>query len=148
MKLTKLAILFLGLMITPVLKSCFWEYGINETNMFIGRIDTYCHKKGFWENIMKEHSVDNIKDSNYAKNVSKLADKPFTSKYIYFASGPEEIVAISENYYTIRYFYNEDISDGVLDDYSSELTEAEKQRVIKRVNDLFAKYECDHLKKD
>lgn len=124
-----------------LLNSCTSSF-INEKTSEISDLSTTCIESVGWENIIQEHSTDSIVDSELLLALKKIKEKPFPTMVLYFSAPPKELVAISTDYYSIRYIYNKSISFSVLDGFSGSLSNIEKKRIVKRVHNLLIKYQC------
>lgn len=121
------------------LTSCL--YGINERTSSISTINYSC-PDAQWDSILKDYSIDHIEDSTFSQMVYGFKSQPFQNKLVCFKEEPKEIIAVSQNYYSIRYVYNPNISNQVLDGYSKKLTPTEVTRISKRIYHLLEEYGC------
>ena len=122
-------------------------YGINERTTEIGSLNSICVKKGAWTEIVQSQSTQNIKDSIFADALQKIKGKPFTTEVLFFHKDPQELIAVDNGHYSVRYVFNPAISKQVLDGLCSELSDLEKKRIRNRVLKLLIEYQCEEGKK-
>lgn len=121
-------------------------YGINSKTSEIGDINSICQSKNAWEEILKENSVDRIKDSTFIEGLKYVKNHFSNPKYIlYFQDEPKEIIGC--DWYTVRVAFNPKIFDGDIDGLSPALSDREQARIRNRVLKLLYKYECPEGKK-
>ena len=126
-----------------LLSSC---YGVNSETSEIG--DTYytCRNKNTWNEISKEYSINEIKDSTFLEGLKEVKNHFLKPDYIiYFKSEPKEIVGISNE--VIRVAFNPKIFNGSISGLSPSLTDKEQVRIRNRVLKLLYKYECPEGKR-
>lgn len=113
-----------------LLVSC---YGVNKKTSEIFNLSFCCNNNTTWPLIFEEHKVVNVKDSNVQEILKDFKNQIHSSDIIYFKEYPEEYIGISENRMFIRYVYNKNISNQVLDGLSPQLSDSEKIRIGLRV---------------
>ncbi|HEX8351167.1 MAG TPA: hypothetical protein VF598_14485 [Hymenobacter sp.] len=129
--------IYLGL-IALLLQAC---YGVNERTSEICDINQVISlTDSAWSVIFKNHNPDSIKNSDLIKKSEEFKEQPFSTDVLYFKSNPEELIGIDPNHYSIRYIYDDKISDQVLNGLSPQLQKKEKQRICKRIHTLLEKY--------
>jgi len=119
------------------LSSCL--YGINEKTSEIGTINWVCN----WPQFEDKYSTERLADSLLISKLPEFRQMPFPTKVLYFDSYPKELIGISEEHYQIRYVYNPNISDQVLDGLSPQLPEVEKQRIQNRMDSTLKAFGCN-----
>ncbi|MCD0468066.1 hypothetical protein [Flavobacterium sp. ENC] len=130
---------FIYLLIIIVLfQSC--RYGINEKTSWICDLNTTCLEDNSWTLIMKEYSIDSIKDVKLLEKLQDFKSQPFQTNVLYFKDEPTELIGFE--YYGIRYVYNSKISNQILNGLSPQLSDKEKKRIHKRIQTLLMKYQC------
>ncbi len=93
------------------------------------------------------YNVDDSKSRDLEYIKEKFKEKRRKSIILYFPSGPEEYVGISANNHDlITFVYNDSLSTQLLDNLSPELSEADKVRIILRVNTILMGYMNDNGK--
>lgn len=117
------------------------QYGINEKTTHIGYLNTTCLSKAAWLEIRNTHSTNSITDSTLLNKMKDFKDKPFQTYVLYFKDFPCELIGVE--YSSVRYIYNPLISDQVLDGLSAILNHKEKKRIVKRIQLLLVKYQCE-----
>ncbi len=115
-------------------------YGVNENSSEIGSINYNCSSSG-WNQIFSKFSTSYFSDNVTKQIVEDFNNMPFKVDLIYLKE-PAEIIGISEDRYTIRYLYNPNISNQILDGLSSQLTESEKERIQTRMVKIFEEHNC------
>jgi hypothetical protein len=116
-------------------------YGINERTSEIGNLETKCFQQKDWENVKKIYSAKTT-DSSFLETINEIKSKTFNTEILFFDTNPKEIIAIATDHYSVRYVYNSDISNQVLDGLSSELNDSEKKRITDRIQKLLNFCEC------
>lgn len=120
-----------------LLASC---YGINEKNSQIFTLSSCCNSDSTWATIYNEHKIENGDKTEVKEIIEDFKRQPFSTDLIYFKSNPEEYVGISEGGTFVRYVYNKNISNQVLNGLSPQLKDSEKIRIGLRVNALLFNY--------
>jgi hypothetical protein len=122
-------------------------YGVNAETSEIG--DTYytCRNKNAWDEISKEYSTNQIKDSTFIEGLKDVENHFLKPDYIiYFKTNPREIVGISNH--VIRVAFNPKIFNGPIDGLTPQLSDKEQVRIRNRVLKLLYKYECPKGKRE
>lgn len=119
-------------------QSC--RYGINEKTSWICDLNTTCLEDNSWTLMMKEYSIDSIKDVKLLEKLQDFKSQPFQTNVLYFKDEPTELIGFE--YYGIRYVYNSKISNQILNGLSPQLSDKEKKRIHKRIQTLLMKYQC------
>lgn len=120
-------------------------YGINEKTSEISNINYVC-PKDTWTKIISFYSVDSIKDEAFKLKATDFKNKPFPTDVIYFNETPKELIGISDDRYAVRYVYNPNLDDEILDGLSSKLNQNEKERIAKRIQNVLEKFNCKENK--
>ncbi|MCU0438185.1 MAG: hypothetical protein MUC49_09725 [Raineya sp.] len=128
------------LMIAIMLSSC---YGVNERTSHIGALSSFCLPDSIEYFLQKEYSVNTLRDQKWIDKCNSFRNKPFPSIVIYFNESPKELVGIAQNFHTVRYVYNPNIRNQILDGLDSDLSDKEKKRILKRVQLALIKYQCE-----
>jgi hypothetical protein len=118
-------------------------YGVNEETSEICFLNTTCLTPEAWNQIKIEYSVEGIIDSALIEKLSQFKHEPFEVEVYYFKDYPEEFIGISIDHNAIRYVYNKNIDDSILDGFSSSLNNSEKMRIRKRFQSILIKYQCE-----
>lgn len=134
----KYSIPIFSILLFFILTAC---YGINERTSSIRNLNYNC-KNCDWDKLFKEHSIEQNSDPKFKQIIDDFKSQPFENELIYFNNSPEEVIAISSDHYSIRYVYNPKISDQVLDGFSTLLDDVEKDRILKRIENVLEKYGC------
>lgn len=122
-------------------------YGVNERTSEIGSLNTECLGKNAWTEIGRRHSTAGLTDSLFVEAIEELKRQPFKTEVLFFESSPKELIAVSDDHYSVRYVFNPAISDQVLDGLSAPLSPAEKKRIRNRVQELLMDYQCEEGKR-
>ena len=138
MKIDCLTVLFL-------LSSC---YGVNEKTSEIFNLNTTCLSKETWGNINKEYSINTLTDSVWLEKTREFKDQSFPTEVLYLSEEPQELVGISTDHYSVRYLYNPQISDQILNGLSPQLNNEERKRIGVRVQRLLMQYQCEKGKQE
>lgn len=96
--------------------------------------------KDNWDTIYLNHKIMDTSDISTKIIINDFKQQPFINKVIYFDEFPEEYYGIDENNSSVRYIYNKNISNKVLDGLSPELKDSEKIRIALRMNALLFNY--------
>jgi hypothetical protein len=128
------------LTILLLLQSC---YGVNEKTSEIFNLNTNCLSKAAWTDISSEYSINKVADSVWLEKSKEFENQPFTTEVLYFSEKPQELIGIATDHYSVRYVYNPQISDEILDGLSSELNEKEMKRIGTRIQTLLMQYQCE-----
>jgi len=120
-------------------------YGVNEKTSSIAPLNTECLSKVAWFKIKSRYSVKNIKDSKFIDALEDINNESFSTDVLYFKNKPEELIAIATDHYSVRYVFNLNIDDNILNGF--QLSEKEKKRIQKRIQFLLMEYQCEDGKK-
>ena len=138
--LMRLIKILLNILIVSFLVGC---YGINEKTSEIGDLNNECVEIQAWKELLQKYNTENIEDTIFIEALKDLKLKPFKTDVFYFRDTyPKELIAVSDDYYSVRYVFNPSISKVVLDGLSSELSEKEKKRIRNRIQLLLMEYQC------
>jgi len=138
MRIDCLVILFL-------LSSC---YGVNERTSEIFNLNTTCLSKETWDEINNEYSTNTVTDSVWLEKSKEFKDQPFPTEVLYFSEQPQELVGIATDHYSVRYVYNPQISDQILNGLSPQLNEEERKRIGIRIQTILMQYQCQKGKQE
>lgn len=120
-----------------LLVSC---YGVNEKNSQIFTLSSCCNSDSTWATIYNDYKIENDNKEEVQEVIKDFKSQPFSTDIIYFKSDPEEYIGISKEGRFIRYMYNKNISNQVLDGLSPQLKDSEKIRIGLRVNAILFNY--------
>lgn len=126
-----------------LLQSC---YGVNEKTSEIYNLNTDCLSKEAWIEMNWRYSTTRITDSEWMEKLEDFKEYPFPVEILYFDDGPRELIGVGVDHYSVRYVYNPNISNHVLDGLSSDLSDAEKKRIGNRIQTLLMQYQCEEGK--
>lgn len=130
----------LNILIISLIVGC---YGINENTFEIGDLNTDCLDKHAWKELLQKYNTENIEDTMFIEALKDLKLEPFRTEVLYFRDTyPKELIAVSEDHYSVRYVFNPSISKVILDGLSSELSEKEKKRIRNKIQLLLMEYQC------
>lgn len=130
----------LNILIISLIVGC---YGINEKTSEIGDLNTDCLDKHAWEELLQKYNTENIEDTIFIEALKDLKLRTFQTEVFYFRDTyPKELIAVSEDHYSVRYVFNPSISNRVLNGLSTELSEKEKKRIRNRIQLLLMDYQC------
>ena len=135
--------LVIGLIL--LLSAC--GYGVNKTTTEIGVLNTVCLKKDAWSEILQAYNPDRIQDSTFKSKIEEINRLPFPTHILYFERGPRELIAVSEDHYSVRYVYNPDLGMIPLCGMDKQLSLEEKKRIVGRVQNIIMDYQCEEGKK-
>lgn len=124
-------------------------YGVNERNQHITDIENGCTNPCI-EKHLQALAYDTTKAPQFREQVEEIQSMVFPTTILYFPEGPEELIAISTDWYFIRYLYNPALSRNVppmlryqvMDGYSGELDARQRARLKRRVEALFEACGC------
>lgn len=125
-------------LLSLILISC---YKANEITSEICSVNYTCNNQE-WDSILKAYTTDSIKDLALINQLNSFQNKPFKTDILYFKSNPEELIGISKDRYSIRYVYNSQISNQILDGLSQKLSEIERLRIELRVKKMITDLGC------
>lgn len=128
-----------------LLQSC---YGVNEKTSHISDLNTNCLSEEAWSDINNAYSINKVIDSVWLEKLKDFENQPFPTEVLYFSEKPQESVGIATDHYSVRYVYNPQISDEILDGLSRELHEKEVKRIGARIQTLLMQYQCEKGKQE
>lgn len=113
-------------------------YGVNKETSQIATISVNCvlpsNSSKIWDQMKALHPCDSIVLNGEGLDIIELIEnRPFETEVYYFPSEPAEYIAISKNHNSIRYIYNSQISEDVLDGYSKLLDDDQRKRLKNRI---------------
>lgn len=136
----KKLVVLLGILL---LYSCY--YGVNEKTSWICEFTLDNCSKELLEKVEEEYSIKNIKDSTLLSKVKEFKNQAFPiTMILYFKDAPEELIGLE--YYGVRYVYNKNIADQILNGLSPQLNENDKERICKRISELFVENKSTNSK--
>lgn len=114
---------------------------INKYTSQIGFLNFNCSDHSdVLDTIIFQHRPVNM-PAEFTAMLKEFDNKPFTNgKLVYFDSGPRELIKIDN--YSVRYAYNPEISEWVIDGLSIELSDQEQFRITARIQLLVIEHQC------
>ena len=116
-------------------------YGVNKKTSEIGTLNYVCSDNVQIE-ILNKYTTDKITNSILKSKVGEFKTMPFETNILYFESGPTEIIAISKDWYSVRYVYNPDISMRIQNGLGNSMNEQHKNRIMGRIYAVFRMCGC------
>lgn len=114
---------------------------INKYTSHIGFLNFNCSDhSAVLDTIISQHQPVNM-PPEFTAMATEFDNMPFTSgELVYFDSGPRELIKIDN--YMVRYVYNPEISEWVLDGLSTGLSDQEQFRITARIQLLVIEHQC------
>ena len=120
---------------------------VNKKTSHICHLNIECISDSDFTKIKEKYSVNSIKDTDFKNRLAFFNNSIFSNNVLYFKDSPSELIGVDSDYHSIRYVYNPNICDSVVDGLSIELEESEKKRLKKRIQKVYYEYEYEKGKK-